>query len=73
MNMIAQKPYLTAAELAKVLQISVRTVYSLNRLGMPHFNAGIPTGSVQRSAPRYELEKMQAWLESRMKKGGTDK
>ena len=28
---------------------------------------------VQRSAPRYELEKVQAWLESRMKKGGTDK
>lgn len=60
--------FLTQAELARVLKVSKRTVQALAAEGMPCFYAGVAvTGRGGR--PRYELEKVKAWLESRKGKG----
>ncbi len=63
-----EERFLTQAELAKVLKVSKRTVQALAAAGMPCFYAGVVvTGRGGR--PRYELDKVKAWLESRRGKG----
>lgn len=69
-NMTTQQQYLTANELAETLKVTPRTIYNLTKSGMPCFNAGVSPRRTHRSAPRYELAKVQAWLEERTQKGG---
>lgn len=68
--MTTQQQYLTANELAETLKVTPRTIYNLTKSGMPCFNAGVSPRRTHRSAPRYELAKVQAWLEERTQKGG---
>ncbi|WP_297406300.1 helix-turn-helix domain-containing protein [uncultured Akkermansia sp.] len=53
--------YLTQSELAGILKVSLRTVQTLAAEGMPCFYVG--------ARPRYDVKKVQAWLESRSGKG----
>ena len=67
-NLNNEERFLTQEELARVLKVSKRTVQALAAEGMPCFYAGVAvTGRGGR--PRYELDKVKTWLESRKGKG----
>lgn len=70
MKTIIQRQYLTASELAQVLGVSRNTVQKLTHAGMPYFYAGVSTKRKHRSALRYDLAKVQTWLEERTQEGG---
>lgn len=50
-------------ELARALRVSIGTVRKWNGEGCPRFLIGKGTGKGSR--PRYELDKVKAWLEQR--------
>lgn len=62
-NESAAKAALTKTELARTLGVSIGTVGRWTRGGCPCFHIGITAGPGSR--PRYELDKVRAWLEQR--------
>nr|DAW90864.1 MAG TPA: Redirecting phage packaging protein C packaging protein, DNA Binding [Bacteriophage sp.] len=59
---------LTAAELAQSLRVHKNTVSMWARMGMPCIYIGRVTEPRRGARPRYDLEKVKAWLEERSKK-----
>ncbi len=59
---------LNQRELAAFLRVSKHTVISWTKEGCPRVYYGIKCSPGRGSRPRYDLEKVKAWLEERSKK-----
>lgn len=59
----AEKTACTKQELARALRVSITTIYRWTLAGCPCFYVGTIAG--KKGRPRYELDKVRAWLEAR--------